>query len=235
MTALETRLYALGHELDYPSEPDLTSTVLARLDRRPFPWRRAAVVALALVAVAVGAAFAVPQARTAILRFFHIGGETIVRVETLPPAVERSQAGGLGTPLSLTEAQRRLGFRFLLPPFKGAPNRVYVLGDAVGSVIVRSHGLQVLLSEFSSAGAIGLKKLTLGDTTAQWLRINGRDAIWLHGGTHTLTYFDRRLEFEQQTIKIHGNVLVWVRGNLTLRLEGNLTRAQAVELARTVR
>jgi hypothetical protein len=212
VTSLETRLYTLGHELDYPAEPDLTSPVLARLDRRPFPWRRAAALAFALVAVAVGAAFAVPQARTAILRFFHIGGENIVRVEKLPPAVERSQAGGLGTPLSLTEAQRRLGFQFLFPPFKGAPpNRVYVLGDAVGSVIVRSHGLRVLLSEFNSAGAIGLKKLTLGETTAQWLRINGRDAIWLHGGTHTLTYFNRRLEFQEQTIKIHGNVLVWVR------------------------
>ena len=235
MSSLEIRLQGLGHELELPAEPDLATAVLDRLEgRRPFPWRRAAVLAFALVAIAVATAFAVPQARSAILRFFHIGGETIVRVETLPPAVERGQAGGLGTPLSRSEAERRLGFRLLLPPFKGkGPDRVYVLADAVGTVIVRSHGRPVLLSEFSSPGEMGLKKLTLGETTVQWVRVNASDGIWLHG-THTLSYFDRRLDFRQQTIRIRANVLIWTRGNLTLRLEGDLTRAEAISLARTI-
>jgi hypothetical protein len=235
VSSLEIRLRALGHELELPAEPDVTAAVLEQVEgRRPFPWRRAAALAFALVAIAVGAAFAVPQARTAILRFFHIGGETIVRVETLPPAVERSQAGGLGVPLSRAEAERRIGFSLLLPPVKGnGPNRVYVLGDSVGTVIVRSHGKPVLLSEFSSPGEMGLKKLTLGDATVQWLRLNGRDAIWLQG-THTLSYFDRSLNFRQQPIRISANVLIWVRGRLTLRLEGDLTRPQAVALAETI-
>jgi hypothetical protein len=124
----------------------------------------------------------------------------------------------------------------VLPRFNGhQPDRVYVLGDSVGTVIVRSHGRPVLLSEFSSPGEMGLKKLTLGTTTVQWVRVNGGDAIWIQGGTHTLTYFDRQLTFQQKTIRIHGNVLVWVRGRTTLRLEGDLTRAQAIALARTIR
>src|SRR5262249_40083437 len=74
MTELELQLAALGHELELPREPDLAPAVLERLEgRRPFPWRPVA-LAFAVVAVAVGAAFAVPQARTAILRFFHLGG-----------------------------------------------------------------------------------------------------------------------------------------------------------------
>jgi hypothetical protein len=239
MTALELQLRALGHELDVPPERDLAPVVLDQLSlsgTRPFPWRRAAALAFAVLAIAVAAAFAVPQARTAILRFFHIGGETILRVETLPPAVERAQAGGLGTSLSRVEAERRLGFQLVLPRFNGdQPDRVYVLGDSVGTVIVRSHGRPVLLSEFSSPGEMGLKKLTLGTTTVQWVRVNGGDAIWIQGGTHTLTYFDRQLTFQQKTIRIHGNVLVWVRGRTTLRLEGDLTRAQAIALARTIR
>ena len=56
--SLEQRLQRLGQELEYPPEPDVTQAVLLRLDRRPFPWRVVA-VALAVLAVAVGAVFAV--------------------------------------------------------------------------------------------------------------------------------------------------------------------------------
>src|SRR5205823_1036388 len=86
MSALELRLRALGQALELPPEPDLAPRVLERLEgrRRPFPWRRGAVLALALLVLALGAAFAVPQARSAILRFFHLGGVTVIRVETLP-------------------------------------------------------------------------------------------------------------------------------------------------------
>src|SRR5207302_237527 len=49
MTPLELRLQALGHELEVPPAPDLTAGVLEQLSlsgTRPFPWRRAAVLAL---------------------------------------------------------------------------------------------------------------------------------------------------------------------------------------------
>jgi hypothetical protein len=234
VTSLELRLRALGHELDRPAEPDLTPAVLRRLEgHRPFAWRRAAVLALALVAIAVGAAFAVPQARSAILRFFHIGGETIVRVEALPSAVERSQTAGLGSPVSRAQAERTLGFRLLLPP-DASPDRVYVLGDSIGTVVFRYHGDPVLLSEFGSPGEMGLKKLVAGQTSVRWVRVGGRDALWIQG-THTLTYFDRQLGFREQTIRIRGNVLVWTRGGLTLRLEGPLSLSNAVALAEIVR
>jgi hypothetical protein len=237
VTSLEIRLRALAHDLDLPAERDLAPAVIAQLSlsgTRPFAWRRAAVLALALVAIAVGAAFAVPQARSAILRFFHLGGETIMRVDTLPPAVERSQAAGLGSPLSRAKAERTLGFRLLLPPVHGkGPERVYLLGDSVGTVVLRSHGRPVLLSEFSSPGEMGLKKLTINQTRVQWVQVDGRAALWIRG-THTLTYFDRQLGFREQTIRIRSNVLVWTRGRLTLRLEGDLTRAQAIALAQTV-
>src|SRR3954466_14389548 len=114
MSDLEQRLQALGRELAFPPEPDLA----ARTQRvaRPLPWRW---VVLAAAAVARAAAFAVPSARTSILRLFHIRGATIERVEILPPAQERSSADGLGRRVSLTEAQRRP--RFPPPPPTPAP------------------------------------------------------------------------------------------------------------------
>ena len=125
MSSLEQRLHELGGELAFPSEPELAPAVLAHIRRKPFPWRRAA-LAFAVAAVALGAALAVPQARSALQRWFHVGGATVVRVETLPPAVERSQAGGLGRPVTVAEAERRLGFPLELPPLHGSQPRAYV-------------------------------------------------------------------------------------------------------------
>jgi hypothetical protein len=64
--------------------------------------------------------------------------------------------------------------------------------------------------------------------------VNGRDGLWLEGGPHTLTYFDRLGQFQERTVLIRGNVLIWTRPNLTLRIEGRLTKAQALELAREI-
>ena len=232
MSELELQLIALGRNVELPPEPDLARAVLERLEgRRPFPWRAVA-VAFAIVALAIAAAFAVPPARSAILRFFHLGGETVQRVETLPPAVERAQAGGLGTPLSRGDAERRVGFRLVLPPFKGdGPARVYVLGDTLATVVLHAYGHSVLLSEFRNAQPEYLEKLVL--RPVEPLRVNGARGLWVTG-VHTLSYLDRRLGFRERPVLIQGNVLLWLRGPLTLRLEGRLTKQQALSLARRV-
>jgi hypothetical protein len=234
MNELEQQLRALPVEL--PEAPDLAPAVLARLEGRPFPWRRAAVLALAVLVIAIAAAFAVPQARTTILHWFHIGGETIERVETLPPAVERSTARGLGRPMPLPEAEHAVGFRILLPRLKCRCRRlrVYVLGDSMASVLLGlTPGRRMLLSEFPSVGPLSLKKLTFGQTAIEPVQVNGRPGLWIAGGTHTLRYFDRELGVRSKNVRIHGNVLLWTRGRLTLRLEGELTKAQALFFARS--
>ena len=235
MNELERRLLALGPELELPPGRDVAAAVVARLEngRRPFPWHRVA-TALAIVAVAVGAAFAVPQARSTILRWFHLRGATIERVETLPPAVKRSQAGGLGRPSPLAEAERIVGFDLALPPFEdGGPKRAYVLDGVLASVIVEAHGRSVLLSEFRSSDFDFLKKVTDGETSVEPVRIDGDPGLWVEGPRHALIYpggFS-----ERRPILIHGNVLLWVHGDLTLRLEGKLAKAQALRLARAIR
>ena len=233
MSSLEQRLQLLGQELAYPPEPDVAPAVLARLDRRPFPWRPVA-LALAVLAVAVGAAFAVPQARTTILKWFHLRGATVERVETLPPAVERSQAGGLGRPLAPDAAERVVGFELALPPGM-KPRRVYVLDGALASVVLRSEGRPLLLSEYSSGNFDLLKKSVGGRSVIQPVLVNGARGLWLEGGPHTLTYFNSRGEFRQRTVTIRGNVLLWIHGQLTLRLEGRLTKAEALRIGRLIR
>ena len=235
MSELEQRLHLLGGELEYPPEPDVAAAVLARLDRRPFPWRTAVAIAGAVLAVAVIAAFAVPQARTTILKWFHLRGVTVERVETLPPAVERSQTPGLGRPLSRAEAERAVGFRLALPPLAHEPSRVYVVGDALASVMLRAEGRSILLSEFRASSFDLLKKSAVATTVVEPASVNGDRGLWLEGSPHTLTYIDRQGAFRQRPVLIRGNVLLWVHGPLTLRLEGKLTKAQALEIARSIR
>ena len=228
MNELERRLVALGAQIELPAEPDLVPAVAARLEprqRRPFPWRPVAFAAAVL---------AVPQARTTILRWFHLRGVTVERVETLPRAVERSQAGGLGNPMSLAEAQRIAGIDLALPPFaKGRPRRAYVIDATLVSIIVRAHGRSVLLSEFRSSDVDFLRKSTATETRVEPVRIDGDPGLWVEGPTHALIYPGG--PGEPRTILIHGNVLLWVHGDLTLRLEGKLTKGQALRLARAIR
>jgi hypothetical protein len=233
MSSLEQRLQRLGQELAYPPEPDVAPPVLARLDRRPFPWRPVA-LALAVIAVAVAAAFAVPQARTTILKWFHLRGATVERVETLPPVVEASQAGRLGRPLSRDEAERAVGFELALPPGT-KPRRVYVLDDALASVVLRAEGSPLLLSEYRPVDFGLLKKSAGAKSVIEPVLVNGEPGLWLEGGPHALTYFNRRGEFRQRTVLIRGNVLLWTDGQLTLRLEGRLTKAEALRIGRLIR
>ena len=109
VSGLEQRLLALGRELDVPA------------DARPRPGRRRAARGEPAVPVAAGrrarlgrcsrslSASPSPCRRleTSILRWFHLGGATVERVETLPPAVERAQAGGLGRTLTREQAEQR--------------------------------------------------------------------------------------------------------------------------------
>lgn len=228
MSSLEQRLQALGRELAFPPEPDLAGR--ARSTARPFPWRW---VALAAAVIAIAAAFAVPSARTSILRFFHIRGATVERVETLPEAQERSSADGLGRRLSLEQAQRRVGFRLLLPPLPAKPP-VHLLDGVLATVILRVGDEPVLLSEYSARSYELLKKSVSEKSLVDPVQVRGERGLWLEGPPHTLTYFNANGEFQQRTVKITGNVLLWTHDGVTLRLEGRISKAQALRIARRI-
>jgi hypothetical protein len=231
VSELELRLEELGRELAFPPEPDLAARVRERSQGRPFPWRAAA-LALAVLTAAVAAAFAVPQSRGAILRFFHLGGATVIRVETLPPAVERSRTDGLGVALPLERAERRVGFDLPLPPGE-RPQRAYVLGDELVTVVLDYRGKPVLLSAFPSFGQGSLQKLTIEDNAVEPVRVGRAEGLWIQR-PHVFEFFGRN-GFATAPVRVRGHVLLWLRGGLTLRLEGPLTKDQALELARRIR
>jgi hypothetical protein len=230
MPELELELREVGRLVAFPPEPDLAPAVLDRLgEPRPRPAfgrRRLLVVALAALAVAIGAAFAVPPARTAILRFFHIGGETVERVQKLPPAERRSPVAGLAGPMSIERARDRAGFGPLLPPQHG---RIYA-ADGILATYLRPR---VVLTEFRADIRLS-KKIAGPSTRIEPLTVNGHFGLWMEGAPHVITYFDSNGVGRNKFVRLAGNVLVWSNGHLTLRLEGPLTRDEALRLAKTI-
>jgi hypothetical protein len=234
MTELEHALLALGRDLEVPAAPDLRDAVRARVERRS-RRRRILAIAVALVVVAVGIAFVVPPARSAILRFFHIGAATVERVETLPPAQQRGLVSGLGPGRSRAAAERIAGFPMVLPPFQQGrtPTRFYAVPRVIAAPF-RYHGKRVLLAELDGQQAFLTKKYASGATTVEPATVSGAYfGLWLSGGPHVVLWStgtrDRRA-----TTRLAGNVLLWQTATRTYRLEGPLGRDEALRLAHEI-
>jgi hypothetical protein len=216
MTELERTLASL--EIEWPETPAFE----LRFQRR----RRGRVVlavALALLA-AIAVALAVPPARSAILQFFHLRGATIERVETLPPARERTLRASLGAPITRADAVALLNRPFAVPGV-----RVYRSGIVVSALIGEPRPL--LLSEMYTGGDWRvLKKFAGGSTEVEQVTIGaGVPALWIHGGRHV---------FMAPTVppRYAGNTLLWQRGGVLYRLEGRgLTLERARRLAQSLR
>jgi hypothetical protein len=178
----------------------------------------------AIAAAAVALAFAVPQSRGAILRFFDIGSARVQVVDTLPPAQERPLDDGLGARVPLAAARQALP-ELLLPPLEPLPQLRLAPGDFV-SLVFAYRGHPVLLSEFGNGDY--LKKLVTGETSVESVAVRGGEGVWLSGGDHVV--------FLNRSPRLAGNVLLWATDSATYRLEGpQLTKAGAVALADSLR
>jgi hypothetical protein len=232
MTELERALIVVGQELEFPPQPDLVAGVRVRLERRrPFGWRAVAFAA-ALVAVAFGIAMAVPPARSAILRFFHIGAATVEQVDTLPAARERPLASGLGPPLPRREAELRAHLPIKLPDLEGPkPTRFYAQPGLIATLL-SYRDTPVLLAEMRDDQVPLVKKFTSGSATVEPVEL-GSNGLWIEGN-HVLTWQFGLADTRQIRTRLAGNVLIWVVGDTTYRLEGKLGKSQMLELARQI-
>jgi hypothetical protein len=241
MPELEHALRQLGGRVEFPPTPDLSSRVRRRLEEEPRrrwrPSRRALAIALAVLAVAVGAVMAVPSARTAVLDWLGIKGVDIVRVEKLPEVAPPADLG-LGERVTLVEARRRVSYKVVVPEVKGLgeADAVYVDrhrgGDQISFLWGTPERVRLLVSEFP--GMSFAQKMLGPGTKAERVDVNGEPGVWIEGAPHAFVYRVGNHIFEE-TLRLVNNALVWQHGELTLRLEGELTKKQALEIARSAR
>jgi hypothetical protein len=256
MPELELMLSQLGAELDWPQTPDLAPGVRARLtERRPEPRRRPLItgfhrsLALALVVLLVLAtvtAAAVPAVRDAVLEFLGLQGATVERRTTLPtPPPERPL--DLGRRTTLESAGETLAFEPLAPAALGGPDGVYVRRGVPGGELsltylprpglprARSTRLGLLVGEFRGdldPNYIG--KVVGPGGVVERLTVDGAPAIWIEGVPHFFFYRDPTGRVIETELRLAQNVLLVERGDLLVRLEGAMSRARAVQIARSL-
>jgi hypothetical protein len=245
MSELEQVLVDLGRHIEFPPTPDLAPGVRTRLASGPAPAfalfrRRALVLALAVLALALAAVLAVPQTRAAILEFFHLRGVTIERVGELPTVPEQQTGPGLvlGKKVSLEEAREAVKFELVVPAALGEPDEVYVQtsfppGGMVSLVYGSREHPRALFTEFRATVREVIFKKVAVETTIERVEVDGEVGFWIGAG-HLFSYFDANGAYQQEPIRLAGKTLVWERGALTLRLEGELSKVEAMRIARSV-
>jgi hypothetical protein len=212
-------------------------------------WQRAAVAVAAMVAVLTGVLSVSPAARDAVARWLGLRGARLEVVPTLPSAPTRPLGEGLflGRRVSLAEARTSVPYSILVPtlPELGSPDEVYVearVGDRIVSLVYRSRpgippaaetGAALLITQFRARIDEELieKKLLGTGTDLEFVTVGGADGFWLEGRPHVLYFQDPDGIRLEQTVRLAGNVLLWERGDLTLRIEGDITREQAIRIA----
>ena len=239
MTELERALLAVGQNVDFPATPDLTGPVRRRLAegrRPPLFSRRVLVVALAVLVVAVGAVLAVPQARSTIRDWLGIGNVTIRYVEDLP-AVEQATAGlELGERMSLEEARERAGFRVRVPTVERLDDPPKVYYNEVSSQVAFLYGSEdapkLLITQADARGAVE-KIVNLEVTDRELVVVEpGYAGIWLFGEKHAIFYPSTDHE---EPFRLVGNALVYEIDGVTLRIEAEISKDEALRIARSMR
>lgn len=229
MSELERRLSALWEEIAWPETPPLE--VAAAGDRARRLHVRPVAFGLAIVLVALAGVLVLsPGARSSFLEIFGIEGATVVRVEKLPE-IEALRAD-YGDRVSRAEAARRIGFE---PLDLGEPDAIYVRGRAASLVYGPARRPRLVLTQARGGVWEGfLKKVGSSGTQITPVTVHGEPGLFVSGDEHFVMFVDGDGEVTDERTYLAGTVLLWNRGPLLLRLEGELTRADALELAESI-
>jgi hypothetical protein len=242
VSGLERELSALAGAIEWPEAPDVGPAVAARLGERPSqrrPRRRRLAIAFAVVLAALLAVLAVPPARTAILDWLGIGGVQIVRVDELPALPARRDLDVLGRRTTLAAARAGAGFEFAAPPEdEPSPDEVRLAPGLRVSYLWRRGGdVRLLVTQFP--GRVGdpalVKKLAGQSTHVDLFTLDGDAALWLEGGPHAVLFVAPDGTIRDDGGWLAGNTLLVSRDGVTIRVEGELARADAVDVVRAMR
>ena len=236
MSELELRLNALRDEIAWPETPAFEALTFEPVSKRGparrWPVRQLALGFAILLAVLAGVLALSPGARSAFLEIFHIRGATVEQVETLPDV--QAQRFDFGERVSREAAERRSGFP--VRDLGGEPDAIFIRPDGLVSVVYGDPSRpRLVLSQARGAIYEGFIKKTGGrGTIVRELTIDGEPGLFVTGDEHFVMFRDGNGAIRDELTYLAGTVLLWNSGPLLLRLEGDMTLAEARELANSV-
>jgi hypothetical protein len=259
MPELEQQLAALAAQIDWPATPNLVPAVRARITmplrlRAPWYLSRWALAAAAVV-IALAALAAYQPSRDAIASWVnvHVFFQRVHVVPTpspLPPG-PLGQRLGLGDQTTLADAQKQVSWHVLVPSRLGEPDEVYlelppqgtpkgevtlVYATRPGIPVAGETGVSVLVTEATGAieGNYFGKMLGPG-TTFEEVTAGGHKGYWISGSPHQFYFIDSNGRPRNETLRLATNTLLLDWGGTVVRIEGNLTKKQALEIAASLR
>jgi hypothetical protein len=224
--ALEERLAELAADIRVEVPDGLETAVMARVRAtRPHArWRR---WAAGLLLGLLGAGVVVSPVGATLREWigFHGVGVTSDDPVTGTPTVPRASGGTLG------RAAAAAGFTPLVPAELGQPEGVEVSDD----------GAVVSLSWTTEDGTLRLDQFEGGVEPLFWksapeashVTVSGHAALWLPTA-HRVSVVDGDGDVRHLPSRLAAPTLVWLHGDLTLRLEGDLDLAAATRIAESV-
>jgi hypothetical protein len=256
LAELEDRLTALSRDMDWPATPDLVRVVSVRITApaiAPRPWylNRLALAAAAVL-VALAALVVYTPSRDAIARFLNL--HTLIQRQTqiptpspLPPG-PLGQRLGLGGLTTLTDARRAVKWHLLVPASLGQPTEVYLQSDgppqgevtlvystAPGIKPSGQTGVSVLVTEATGSVNTQFFGKTIGNgTTLEDVTVNGHQGYWIAGQPHVFFMIDAKGNTRDETLRLATNTLLIDYGGTVVRIEGDMTKDQALAIAQSL-
>jgi hypothetical protein len=261
--SIEKQLMQAGRDFIYPPTPDIATRVMRQINHpagAQIGRRRGIAWAAGIVILVLAILLAVPPVRAQILEFLQFGAiriflttptptPTVIPTQTVIPRTLTPAPSLTPSPLpslldldgetTLAQAQQGANFAILLPTYPadlGPPDKVY-LQDLGGPTVILvwlqpGNPAQVRMSliEFGPGSFAGkYAPETLTSTT-----VNGKDALWLQGN-HALILQKRDSSTGNIELMVNANVLLWMDGEITYRLETSLTLDEARRVAESVK
>jgi hypothetical protein len=220
------------------------------------PWYQSRwALAAAAVVIALAALVAYQPSRDAIAGWInvHVFFQRVHVVPTpspLPPGPFGQQLG-LGSQTTLSDAQKQVSWHIMVPASPGQPDEVYlqlppdgptkgevtlVYGARPGIPVASETGVSVLVTE--AVGAVDKNffgKMLGPGTTFEEVTVGGHKGYWIAGSPHQFFFIDAEGKPRYETLRLATNTLLLDWGGTVVRIEGKLTKAQALEIAASLR
>jgi hypothetical protein len=251
LVELEQRLATLGAQLAWPATPSLTPAVRRQIamSRPRFDGRWAMAAAAVVLAVAALAVYTPSRDAIAAWINVHTFFRTVPQLMTptpLPPGPLGHRLG-LGSSTTLPQARAALKWSLLVPASLGSPDEAYlqspsdapsggevtlVYAARPGVPAAGETGVGVLVTEARGSVNSNYFGKTIGPgTTIEIVSVAGGAGYWIAGAPHIFGFNDSAGNVRFETLRLATNTLILDVAGTVVRIEGNLTKAQALEIA----
>jgi hypothetical protein len=208
-------------------------------------------IAAAAVMLALAALGAYPPSREAIANWVNVHTifqrVTHLATPSPQPPGPLGKRLGLGAQTTRGAAQKQITWHIDLPSTLGQPDEVYlqpppdapaqgevtlVYATRPGIPVAGQTGVSVLVTEARGTVDQNFFGKTFGShTTVDPVTVGGSQGYWISGSPHDFFFVDATGTFRNETLRLATNTLLLDYGGTVIRIEGNLTKAQALEIA----